>query len=65
MSTILIKADNKSSKILSELAKQLGGNVMPVNDKKFEDLMLVTLMDSVKTGKTVPKGNIMKKLRAK
>lgn len=65
MSTILIKADNQSNKILSELAKKLGGNVVTVNDVQLEDLMLVNLMDSVKTGKTVSKNTILKKLRGK
>lgn len=63
MSTILIKTDIKSSKILAELAKQLGGNVLAINDGQFEDIMLETLMDSIKTGKTVSKKSILKKLR--
>ena len=35
-----------------------------VNDEQFEDLMLGTLMDKVKTGKTVSKDSILKKLRS-
>ena len=65
MSTILIKADYQSNKILSELAKKLGGNVVTVNDVQLEDLMLGNLMDSVKTGKTVSKNTILNKLRGK
>lgn len=65
MSTILIKADNQSNKILSKLAKKLGGNVVTVNDVQLEDLMLGNLMDSVKTGKTVSKNTILNKLRGK
>lgn len=65
MSTILIKADNQSNKILSELAKKLGGNVVTVNDVQLEDLMLGNLMDSVKTGKTVSKNTILNKLKGK
>ncbi len=64
MSTILIKSDKRSSKILAELAKRLGANVIDVNDQQFEDLMLGTLMDKVKTGKTVSKDSILKKLRS-
>lgn len=63
MSTILIKADKKSNKILSELAKKLGGEVIDMNDEQFEDLMLGTLMENVKTGKTVSKSVILKKLK--
>lgn len=33
MSAIVIKADSKSNKILKELAKKLGGNVLPIDDK--------------------------------
>lgn len=61
MSTILIKADRKSNKILTELAKKLGGNVIDLNDEQFEDLMLGTLMENIKTGKTVSKSVITKK----
>jgi hypothetical protein len=63
MSTILIKADKSSNKILASLAENLGGSVIDVNDEQFEDLMLGTLMDRVKTGKTVSKAAILKKLR--
>ena len=65
MSTILIIADKQSNKILTELAKKLGGNVIDMTDNQFEDLMLGTLMDKVKTGKTVPKASILRKLKSK
>ena len=64
MSTIIIKADKKSSKILAELARKLGGNVFDMKDNQFEELMLGNLMDKVKTGKTVSKESILKKLRS-
>ncbi len=59
MTTILIKADKQSSKILSELAKKLGGNVINFKDDQFEDLMLGTRMNKVKTGKTISKDLII------
>ena len=65
MSTILIKADKANNKILADLAKKLGGDVFNVDDEQFEDLMLGKLMDSVKTGKTVSKSTILKKLKSK
>jgi hypothetical protein len=65
MSSILIKTDNKNSKLLSELAKKLGCNVLPVNDDQFDDLILGMQMDSVKTGKIVSKKSILKKLKSK
>jgi len=65
MSTIVIKADKQSNKILSELAKKLGGDVFDLNEEQSEDLMLGMMMDAVKTGKTVSKSTIMKNLRSK
>jgi len=65
MSAIIIKADNQSNKILTELAKKLGGDVMKLKDDQFEDLMLGSLMDSVKTGKTVSRETIIAKLNNK
>jgi hypothetical protein len=65
MSTIVIKADKQSSKILSELAKKLGGDVFDLKDEQFEDLMLGMMMDSEKTGKTVSRSTIMKNLKSK
>ncbi len=63
MSTILIKVDKQSSKILAELAKKLGGNVIDMKADQFEDFMLGNTMDKVKTGKTISKESILKKLR--
>jgi hypothetical protein len=63
MGAIIIKADNQSNKILSDLAKKLGANVLTLNDQQFEDLALGSLMNNVKTGKTVSRELIIKKLR--
>ena len=65
MGAIIIKADKKSNKILSDLAKKLGGNVMNLADEQYEDIALGSLMDSVKTGKTVSRESIMMKLKGK
>jgi hypothetical protein len=65
MSAIVIKADNQSSRILKELAKKLGANVLNIKDDQYEDLSLGYLMDKVKTGKTVSRATIMKKLQGK
>ncbi|MGB4969655.1 MAG: hypothetical protein WBO31_09000 [Saprospiraceae bacterium] len=65
MSTIMIKTDKQSSKILSELAKKLGANVVNIKDEQFEDFMLGAVMKSVKTGKTVSRNTIFKKLKSK
>jgi predicted transcriptional regulator len=65
MGAIIIKADSKSNKILSELARKLGGKVLNMKDQQFEDFALGSLMDSVKTGETVTREEIMKKLQRK
>jgi len=65
MSTIVIQADTKSNKILSDLAKKLGGKVLSLKDDQYEDFALGPLMDKVKTNETVSREIIMKKLRRK
>jgi hypothetical protein len=63
MGVIIIRADQKSSKILKELEVQLGAVVTNVKDEHYEDFMLGTLMDSEKTGEIVSIEEIFKKLK--
>lgn len=65
MTAIVIRADKKSNKILSKLAKQLGGSVIDLNDEQYEDIALGSLMEEVKTGENVDRESIIQKLRAK
>jgi len=65
MGAIVIKADNKSSKILKELAEKLGGNVTQIDEEQYEDLLLGTLMEKEKTGKKVSRAAIFKKLKSR
>jgi hypothetical protein len=65
MSAIVIQADPKSNKILAELAKKLGGKVLAIDEKQYEDIVLGALMDKEKTGKVVSRKAIMKKLNGK
>jgi hypothetical protein len=65
MSAIIIKADDKSSKILKELAKRLGANVMNMNDNQYEDFLLGSIIDSEKTGIDVSREETIKKLNKK
>ena len=65
MGAIIIRADQKSSKLLKELAVQLGAVVTNVKDEHYEDFMLGTLMDSEKTGEIVSREEIYKKLKEK
>ncbi len=65
MSAIVIHADSKSNKILSALAKKLGGKVLSINDSQYEDIALGALMDREKTGNIVSRDKVMKKLAEK
>jgi len=53
MGAIIIRADQKSSKLLKELAVQLGAVVTNVKNEHYEYFMLGTLMYSEKTGEIV------------
>ena len=63
MGAIIIRADQKSNKLLKELAVQLGAVVTNLKDEQYEDFMLGTLMDSEKTGEIVSREEIFKKLK--
>ncbi len=65
MGAIIIKADRKSNKLLTDLARKLGGNVINLADEQYEDFAFGTAMDSVKTGKTVNRELIFLKLKGK
>jgi hypothetical protein len=65
MGAIIIKADKKSNKILTDLAKKLGGNVINLADEQYEDFAIGYAMDSVKTGIKVDRELILMKLRGK
>jgi len=65
MGAIIIKADHRSSKILKDLAEQLGASVTDIKEEQYEDFLLGAMMDSEKTGKTVSRELIFKKLKSK
>lgn len=65
MGAIIVKADKKSNKILSELARRLGGSVINLEDEQYEEIALGTAMDAVKTGELVDRESIMQKLSGK
>ena len=60
-----MKNASKSSKILKELTKKLGSSVFSIDHNQYEDIALGTLMDKEKTGETVSREEIMKKLSGK
>lgn len=61
----MIMADKKDNKILSELAKKLGGNVITLKKEQYEDIALGSLMEKEKTNETMDKEIIMKKIKQK
>ena len=63
MGAVVIKSDNKSLKLIVELAKRLGGNVIKLSDEELEDFTFSEMMKEAKTGKTVSRDTIMKKLK--
>jgi hypothetical protein len=63
MGAVVIKIDEKNNRLISKLVKELGGNVLSINDEQFEDLVFGKLMDKEKTGETVSRDIIMNKLR--
>lgn len=65
MSIIMIEADAQSSKILSSLAKRLGGKVVGLTRRQYEDFMLGELIDKTKTKRTVSRSAVMRELHKK
>lgn len=65
MSTSLINSDSSNTKLLLELAKKLGANVVSINDEQYEDLLLGNEMDKIKTNELVSKEEILKKFLSK
>jgi hypothetical protein len=65
MSALVIKADNKSKKIISELVKKLGGNVMSINDEQLENIVFGKMIQDSKSGELVSKDEVIKSLKTK
>jgi hypothetical protein len=63
MGALVIKMDAQNNKLISSLAKKLGGNVISIDDEQFEDLMLGQMIDGSKTNETVSRDEVMKKLK--
>jgi len=65
MSTILINSDPTTSKLILELSKKLGANVLSLKNEQFEDLILGNQMDKIKTNELVSKSDILLQLKSK
>jgi hypothetical protein len=66
METLVIQSKSKVNlKILAELARKLGEHTSEFSGEKSEDFDLGLLMENEKTGKTVTREAIMRKLQIK
>jgi len=65
MGTLVIKADNPSSKILKKLAEHMGASVAIVQDSQLEDLIFGNMLENAKTGKNASKDEVFKNLKGK
>ncbi len=63
MGALVVKISRKNNQLISRLVKELGGDVLSINDEQYEDLALGRLMDEVKTNEDVDKDLVFKKLR--
>jgi hypothetical protein len=63
MAAILIKSDNAENlRLLTDLARRLGGQATSVNAEILEDVMLGELINREKTGKKADKQKALKML---
>ena len=63
METLIIRTKSKSNaKLLFELSKKIGDQVVILPPEQTEDFALGLLMDKMKTGETVTRRDIMKEL---
>ncbi len=65
MNTIVIQADNKKSRLIAQLAEELGGKVYDVSNDIIEDIALGNLMNNAKTNELVSREIIFEKLHKK
>ena len=65
MNTLVVQLDEKKSRIIASLAKELGGKVYDLSNERIVDFALGELMNSVKTNELVSKEQILEKLHKK
>jgi len=63
MGAIVIKTNKKKTHLISKLAKELGGNVISIDEEQYEGSLLGKIMDESKTGEMVDYDIVMKELR--
>jgi hypothetical protein len=58
MGAIIIKLSDKNKRLISSLAKELGGNVLSISEDQYEDFALGVAMDKVKRNENVGRKDI-------
>jgi hypothetical protein len=65
MASIIIQSDNSDNlELIAKLAKKLGIQVNDISDELSEDLALGKIMSKSKTGASVSRESVMKKLQS-
>jgi hypothetical protein len=65
MNTLVIQSDKRKSRLIANLAKELGGKVYDVSNDIIEGIALGDLMNNVKTNELVSREQIFDKLHKK
>ena len=60
-----INTDPANSKLLLDLAKKLGAEVLSIKKDQYEDIILGNQMDKIKTNELVSKNEILSQLKSK
>ncbi|HEY5326904.1 MAG TPA: hypothetical protein VIJ27_07880 [Mucilaginibacter sp.] len=64
MASLIIQSENSDNlELIAKLAQKLGIHVNSVTEEQSEDLAMGAIMTNAKTGKSVSRDSIMKKLR--
>jgi len=64
MASLIIQSDNSDNmELIAKLATKLGVHVNSVTEEQSEDLAMGAVMTNAKTGKSVSRDSVMKKLR--
>jgi hypothetical protein len=64
MAVTVIQTDSKTNKLIVEFAKKMGLNTKSFSDEDYEDFLFGKILKSEKTGKSVSRETIMKKLKS-
>ena len=66
MAALIIESKNPENlRLLAEIAKKMGDSAQTISTHDMEDLVFGEMMNKAKTGKTVSREEVMKKLNVK